>query len=83
MLTEPFSTTWKQKRDLPLWKKMRSTGVLGMVIAIPTALGMAMGIWVDTLWPGSHSWFSILTPVGLGLGCFCAVFWSYTGQKDA
>lgn len=80
---EPVSLHWKYRGEMHVWRTMRSTGVMGLVIAIPTALGMALGIWIDTLWPGATSWFSILAPVGFGLGCISAVLWTLVEQhKD-
>lgn len=81
--TVSLSRQWKRGRELTLWKVMRSTSVLGLVVAIPTGLGMATGIWIDTLWPGSHSWFSTLAPVGFCLGCLTGVFWTCLGQKTS
>jgi len=70
------------RKKLALRQIVRSTGTLGMAVVIPTTLGMATGVWVDTLWPNTHSWFAILGPVGFGLGCLCAVFWSVVDQNS-
>ena len=69
------------KAELSLWRKIRATGTMGMVVAVPTGLGMALGTWIDTLWPGQYSWFSILWPVGLGLGCLTAILWAQQNNQ--
>lgn len=73
---------WKYPGEMHMWRVIRSTSVMGLVLAVPTALGMATGLWIDTLWPASHSWFSILGPVGFILGCVCAIFWSYVEHNQ-
>jgi predicted F0F1-ATPase subunit len=72
----------KFRLELPGWPMIRATSMLAMVVAVPTALGMATGVWIDTLWPNTQSWFSILAPVGFALGCLCAVFWSYLDPQQ-
>jgi predicted F0F1-ATPase subunit len=79
---EASSLHWKYGGEMHVWRFVRSTGVMGLVLAVPTILGMATGMWIDTLWPGSRSWFSILAPVGFALGCVCAIFWSYVTQEQ-
>lgn len=82
MQSTPLMTRWQRRYNLHVGRVMRSLGFLGMAITIPTAMGMAAGVWIDTLWPGSHSWFSILAPVGFGFGCISALFWGFLGQND-
>lgn len=61
----------------PLRRKMLTVGAIGWTIAVPTVLGAALGLWVDTLWPNNYSWFSMLLPVGFLVGCLAALFWSW------
>jgi ATP synthase protein I len=81
--SEPFSIRWQMPRDFHPWRAIRSTGILGMVIAVPTLMGVAMGLWIDTLWPTQYSWFPILAPTGFGLGWLSAFFWSSTEQHNS
>ena len=63
-----------------LQHKIRKFGELGWVIAVPTALGAALGLWLDTLWPSDHSWFRIMLPTGTLIGCLAAIVWGYQDQ---
>jgi ATP synthase protein I len=63
-----------------LQHKIRKFGELGWVIAVPTVLGAALGLWLDTLWPSDHSWFRILLPTGTFIGCLTAIIWGYQDQ---
>ena len=60
-----------------LQHKVRKLGELGWVVAVPTVLGAAMGLWLDTLWPSDHSWFRIMLPLGTLIGCLTAIIWGY------
>ena len=50
-------------------------GVVGWAVAIPTVLGIFLGVWIDLKWPGPYSWTLMLLLVGLILGCLNAWFW--------
>jgi ATP synthase protein I len=50
-------------------------GVIGWSVAIPTLIGLALGIWIDTNWPGPFSWTLMLLLGGLALGCLSAWYW--------
>jgi ATP synthase protein I len=50
-------------------------GLVGWSVAIPTLAGIALGVWVDTRWPGPYSWTLMLLVIGVGLGCLNAWYW--------
>jgi hypothetical protein len=50
-------------------------GLIGWSVAIPTLLGAACGIWLDTHYPGGRSWTLALLVAGLVIGCFNAWHW--------
>jgi len=50
-------------------------GVVGWSVAIPTLMGIALGIWIDRRWPSQYSWTLMLLFVGVVLGCLNAWFW--------
>jgi ATP synthase protein I len=50
-------------------------GVVGWSVAIPTLLGIALGLWIDRRWPSQYSWTLMLLFVGVVLGCLNAWFW--------
>ena len=48
--------------------------------AIPTLLGAALGIWLDSHYPGKHAWTLALMVAGLAIGCFNA--WHWVAKED-
>jgi ATP synthase protein I len=50
-------------------------GLVGWSVAIPTLLGVALGWWLDDVWPQDFSWTLTFLIVGLGVGCLNAWFW--------
>jgi len=47
-------------------------GVVGWSVAVPTLVGVALGLWVDHRWPSRFSWTLMLLVGGLVLGCASA-----------
>ena len=65
----------RREKARSLWFGMGMFGLVGWSVAIPTLAGIALGVWVDTRWPGSYSWTLMLLVIGVGLGCLNAWFW--------
>jgi ATP synthase protein I len=63
-----------------IWLGLGLMGVIGWSVAIPTLLGVALGIWIDNHYPGRHSWTLMLLVIGLGIGCFTA--WHKMVKED-
>ncbi len=47
-------------------------GVVGWSVALPTLLGVALGMWIDHHWPSRFSWTLMLLVGGLVFGCVTA-----------
>lgn len=47
-------------------------GVVGWSVAIPTLIGIVLGLWFDRRWPGRFSWTLALLLAGVTLGCLSA-----------
>ncbi len=58
-----------------IWFSLGLFGLVGWSIAIPTLLGVALGIWIDTHWPSRISWTLTLLLVGVVVGCLNAWRW--------
>lgn len=65
----------RREKGRSLWFGMGMFGVVGWSVAIPTLAGIALGVWVDTRWPGPYSWTLMLLVIGVGLGCLNAWYW--------
>jgi ATP synthase protein I len=50
-------------------------GMVGWAVAIPTILGLLLGIWIDRTWPGQASWTLMGLLGGVILGCYNAWYW--------
>jgi len=64
-----------------IWFGLGMMGTIGWSVAIPTLLGIALGIWLDSKWPGRISWTLTFFFAGLFLGCINAWYWVRMEQK--
>lgn len=72
-----------RKRSDPddgVWFGLGMLGLIGWSVAVPTLLGAALGIWLDSRYPGQHSWTLALLVLGLCIGCFNA--WHWVAKED-
>lgn len=65
----------RRKKDRGIWFGLGMIGTIGWSIAVPTLIGVALGIWIDKRWPSRISWTLTFLFVGLVLGCFNAYYW--------
>lgn len=72
----------RRHKDRSVWFGLGMMGTIGWTVAIPTLLGAALGIWLDTRWPGSFSWTLTLLITGLLIGCLNAWLWISREQKS-
>ncbi|MEP6496238.1 MAG: AtpZ/AtpI family protein [bacterium] len=63
------------------WLGFGMMGLIGWSVVVPTLLGAALGIWLDTRHAGTHSWTLALLVGGLSLGCLNA--WRWVANEDA
>lgn len=64
-----------------IWFGLGMFGLIGWAVAIPTLLGIALGVWIDTNWPGPYSWTLMLLFIGLIIGCLNAWYWLRDEQQ--
>jgi ATP synthase protein I len=50
-------------------------GLVGWSVAVPTLIGVALGVWIDRRSGGPYSWTLMLLVVGVALGCVNAWYW--------
>jgi ATP synthase protein I len=63
------------------WFGLGMYGLIGWSVAIPTLLGVAIGVWADERWPSGLSWTLMLLVGGLLLGCANAWYWLTREQR--
>lgn len=65
----------REKEQSSVWFGLGMFGLVGWSVAIPTLIGIALGIWLDLTWPGPFSWTLTFLFVGVVLGCLNAWYW--------
>lgn len=63
------------ERDRGVWFGLGMFGLVGWSIAIPTLIGVFVGLWIDARTSGQVSWTLTLLFVGLIIGCLNAWHW--------
>ncbi len=64
-----------RRRDKSILFGLGMLGLVGWSVAAPTLLGVAIGVWLDRLFPGQASWTLTFLLFGVGLGCVNAWYW--------
>jgi len=72
----------RKNKDKDVWFGLGMFGLVGWSVAIPTVIGVALGVWIDARWPSRYSWTLTLLILGIGLGCFNAWFWITKERKS-
>jgi ATP synthase protein I len=65
----------RSKKSEGIWFGLGMIGLIGWSVAVPTVVGVAIGIWVDTTWDSPFSWTLMLLALGVALGSMNAWFW--------
>jgi ATP synthase protein I len=65
-----------------VWFGLGMFGLVGWSVAIPSLLGLAFGLWLDSRFPGRVSWTLTFLIIGVALGSFNAWRWiKQEGQR--
>lgn len=67
-----------RQKDRSLWFGLGTFGVVGWAVAVPTVIGILVGLWLDAHYSGprtSISWTLTFMILGVTLGCVNAWFW--------
>ncbi|MGD8783353.1 MAG: AtpZ/AtpI family protein [Thioalkalispiraceae bacterium] len=65
----------REQNKRSAWFGLGMFGLVGWSVAIPTIIGIAIGIWIDRRWPGQVSWTLTFLIIGVTLGCLNAWYW--------
>lgn len=57
------------------WFGLGMFGLVGWSVAIPTVIGIAIGVWLDARFEGQRSWTLSFLVIGIIVGCINAWFW--------
>lgn len=58
-----------------VWFGLGMFGLVGWSVTVPALIGVAVGLWIDTQWPGPWSWTLMLLMGGITIGCMNAWTW--------
>jgi ATP synthase protein I len=72
----------KSQPDRTLRVGLSAFGVVGWSVAVPTLIGVLLGMWIDRKWPSEFSWTLALLLAGVTLGCLSAWTWVSQEQKQ-
>jgi ATP synthase protein I len=64
-----------------IWLGLGMFGLVGWTVAVPTLLGVLLGLWIDRHYPGIHSWTLSFLIIGLFIGCLNAWYWVAKEEK--
>ncbi|HNT43738.1 MAG TPA: AtpZ/AtpI family protein [Syntrophorhabdaceae bacterium] len=65
----------RERQDRGIWFGLGMFGLVGWSVAVPTLVGLAVGVWIDMRWPGRISWTLTGLIAGVALGCLNAWYW--------
>jgi len=71
----------KADKTNELWHGIGTMGIVGWSVAIPTLLGIALGIWLDNILNDVYSWTLMMLFAGILSGCALAWHWIAKEQK--
>lgn len=72
----------ERQADRSIWFSLGLFGLVGWSIALPTLVGIALGLWIDARWPGRVSWTLTLLFLGVIVGCINAWYWVRQESRD-
>lgn len=72
----------RSRKDRGLWYGLGMFGLVGWSVVVPTLIGVGLGIWLDSKFPGRVSWTLTLLIVGVLLGCLNAWYWVKRESRD-
>lgn len=65
----------RREKNRTAWFWLGMFGLVGWSVAVPTLIGVAIGIWIDATWPDGISWTLNLLIIGVIVGCINAWYW--------
>lgn len=72
----------QREGDRSIWYGLGMFGIIGWSVAIPTLIGIAIGIWLDLTFVTVYSWTLMMLFVGVIIGCLNAWYWIQRESRD-
>ena len=65
----------RREKDRGIWFGLGMFGLVGWTVAIPSIIGLAIGLWIDSQTGSRYSWGLMGLLAGVLLGCIGAWRW--------
>lgn len=65
----------RRRRARSVWFGLGMFGLVGWAVAVPTLIGIVLGLWLDQVAPQAFSWTLTLLLAGVVLGAINAWLW--------
>lgn len=65
----------REERDKSVWFGLGMFGLIGWAVAVPTLIGIAIGVWLDAKFKSQISWTLTFLLLGVAVGCYNAWHW--------
>ncbi|MFP3870186.1 MAG: AtpZ/AtpI family protein [Syntrophobacteria bacterium] len=65
----------RREEQRGIWFGLGMFGLVGWSVAIPTLIGIAVGVWLDCTFADGYSWSLMGLFIGVVLGCLNAWYW--------
>lgn len=65
----------RREEELGIWYGIAMIGIIGWSVAIPTLIGVAIGLWIDRQLSDPFPWTLLFVLIGVALGCLNAWYW--------
>jgi len=64
------------------WFGLGMMGLVGWSVAVPTLIGIFVGVWIDSTGKSRYSWTFMLLIAGIVIGCLNVWYWLRKEEKD-
>ncbi len=65
----------REQKERGVWFGFGMFGLVGWSVAIPTLIGIALGLWLDAKHEDPYSWTLMFLFIGVVVGCINAWYW--------
>lgn len=65
----------RKEKGRSIWFGLGLMGTIGWSVAIPILVGLGIGLWLDSLYPGRIVWTLVFLAMGVIGGCINAYYW--------
>lgn len=73
----------RREKRRTVWFGLGMFGLVGWAVAVPTLIGIGIGVWLDANYPaGRVSWTLTFLVVGITAGCLNAWYWVKQETRD-